>query len=82
MTAIVFEQPLDVMIAEARFVKKAAPLIARDVEKIITELPDEECWRAAAVSYVAQLGKEIADPSLRATVKNAAIAQFARKGIA
>ncbi|SNB53960.1 hypothetical protein SAMN05414138_1029 [Rhodoplanes sp. JGI PP 4-B12] len=79
--AILFDEPLDVLIEEARLLDLYREQIGEAIEDILRKSPNSLCSRAAATAFVARIGSNIPDHSIAAAVKSLAIIEFARRGL-
>lgn len=81
-TAIIFDDPIDVHVEIGKLLEQYRPLINKSADAILLRFPGSNLSRIAAAAYVKELGSEIPDPTVRAAVKNLAVGEFARRGIA
>jgi hypothetical protein len=79
---ISFNDPLDVMVIQAKLVDKLRPQFAADADDICSRFPDQARFSVAAKSYIRALTRNVPDRhwSTRAAIANAAAAEFARRG--
>jgi len=81
---ISFNDPLDVMVIQAKLVDKLRPQFAADAEDIRSKFSDRASFSVATKSYICALTRNIPERhwSTRAAIANAAAAAFARRGAA
>jgi len=78
--AIIFDDPLDVMIEQAALAGAWRTQIRDAVSDILAQFPGQPVT-AAASAFIAKIGCNIGDHAVRADIKNAAIVEFARRGV-
>ena len=78
---ILFDDPLDVMIEEARLLELYRARISEVADNIVKKFSDPLHSRAAAASFIARIGSNIVDHSIATVVKNLAVIEFARRGV-
>ena len=71
----------EVFAEEARLLTTYAEQIASSVEKIIDKYPEPEGSNAAARAYIAAIGFNIPDDTIRAAVKRLATIKFRLRGV-
>jgi hypothetical protein len=82
-STIVLDDPLDVLVEEPNFLEPSRHDIGRSADSILCRFSGHPgLLQTAAASFLNAIGRDIADPEMRASVERVAKAEFARRGIA
>lgn len=73
--------PPEVFEAEARLLAAYRDAIVADIDDIMANFSDADLQTRAATAYVAKIGSEIPDATIRAAVKKLASSKFRQRGI-
>jgi hypothetical protein len=73
--------PPEVFEAEAKLLAAYRSAIVSDVSAIVEKFPDPDDQTHAAKAYVAKIGSEIPDSTIKAAVKRLAASKFRLRGI-
>jgi hypothetical protein len=73
--------PPEVFVEQARLLAWYSEHIGRDVEKIIAQCGSAAEQRVAAAAYLAEIGSNIPDRTIRATVRRLAALKFRTLGV-
>jgi hypothetical protein len=71
----------EVFAEEAKLLTMYGEQIARSVENIIAKYPEPEGSNAAATAYIAAIGSNIPDETIKAAVRRLAIVKFRLRGV-
>jgi len=73
--------PPEVFEIEAKLLTEYSERIARDVDDILGKCPDPKEAQAEAAAYIAKIGENIQDDTIKAAVKRLATVKFRLRGI-
>jgi hypothetical protein len=73
--------PPEVFEAVAKLLADYRDKIVPVIDDVIQEFSDPAARRAAATAYVARIGSEIPDTTIRAAVKKLALSKFRQRGV-
>jgi hypothetical protein len=73
--------PPEVFELQAKLLAAYRDAIAADIDDITAKFPDPDLQIGAATAYVARIGSEIPDTTIRAAVKRLASSKFRQRGI-
>jgi hypothetical protein len=79
--ATLFDDPLDVLVEQAKLVEQYRKWIGEAAEDILRRFPGPPPPTVAAAVYIKFVGRNIPDEAIRRAVKNAAIIEFGRRGV-
>lgn len=73
--------PPEVFEVEAKLLAAYRDAIVTDIDGIMAKFSDPNLQTSAATAYVAKIGSEISDATIRAAVKKLASSKFRQRGI-
>lgn len=73
--------PPEVFEAEAKLLAAYRDAIVADVDDMIEKFSDPDAQASGAKAYVARIGSEIPDATIRAAVKRLASSKFRQRGV-
>jgi hypothetical protein len=73
--------PPEIFEAEVKLLAAYRDAIVADIDDIMAKFSDPDLQTSAATAYVAKIGSEIPDATIRAAVKKLASGKFRQRGI-
>jgi hypothetical protein len=73
--------PPEVFVLEANLLVIYSDLISEAVDDILEKFPGQEQPRAAAAAFIAKIGEDIPDETIRGAVKRLATIKFRLRGV-